>query len=334
VLGAYYNEHDDYAADWLEGLIAAGAIPAGIVDRRSVQEVCADDIKPFVQAHFFAGIAGWPLVLRLAGWPDDRPVWTASLPCQPFSLAGKQGRFNDPRHLWPVFKGLVEQRRPSVLFGEQSANAFEWLGDVRNDLEKMEYAVGAVPIEASSAGAYHKRDRFYFVADRNDEQRRIEQRERGGVPEGPRYQPDRSGDAGAVGNAAGHDERGLGDARGSGQIAPGEPGSRGLEWIVDCKGKARRVKSGIRLLADGISGRVAVRRTVERAGTAHEEEHTYSRVGALRGLGNAIDTRPAKAFIEACMTILVPMLGWFFSALLIAVAAAAHYTGSSGAVAG
>lgn len=45
MLGAYYNEHDDYAADWLEGLIAAGAIPAGIVDRRGVQEVCAPESR-------------------------------------------------------------------------------------------------------------------------------------------------------------------------------------------------------------------------------------------------------------------------------------------------
>jgi hypothetical protein len=52
--------------------------------------------------------------------------------------------------------------------------------------------------------------------------------------------------------------------------------------------------------------------------------------GALKGFGNAIDTRPAKAFVEACMTILVPMLGWFFSAFLIAVAA--HYAGFAGVV--
>lgn len=332
--GAYYNEHDDHAADWLEGLIAVGLIPDGIVDRRSIQEVCADDIKGFVQAHFFAGIAGWPLVLRLVGWPDDRPVWTASLPCQPFSHAGKQQGFNDPRHLWPTFKGFVEQRRPSVLFGEQSANASAWLGLVRNDLEKMEYAVGAMPIEASSAGAYHKRDRFYFVADRNDEQRRLEQRERGSAPQGPRRQPDRSGHVGAVGNAAGHDERGQGDAGGTGQIALGGSSTNGgLEWVVDSKGKARRVKSGIRLLADGISGRVVVRRAIACAGAAHEEEHMYSRVGALKGFGNAIDTRPAKAFIEACMTFLVPMLAWLFSVSLIAVAAG-HYAGSSGAPGG
>jgi hypothetical protein len=37
------------------------------------------------QCHFFAGIGGWSVALRLAGWPDERPVWTGSCPCQPFS---------------------------------------------------------------------------------------------------------------------------------------------------------------------------------------------------------------------------------------------------------
>jgi len=43
----------------------------------------------------------------------------------------------------------------------------------------MEYAMGCMPTEALSAGAYHKRDRLWFVADRNDKQRRLEQRLRG-----------------------------------------------------------------------------------------------------------------------------------------------------------
>jgi DNA (cytosine-5)-methyltransferase 1 len=331
--GAYYNEHDDHAADWLKGLIAARLIPDGVVDRRSIKEVEPDDLKGFVQAHLFAGIGGWPASLRLAGWPDDRSVWTGSCPCQPFSLAGKQAGFADPRHLWPHFKGLIDERRPPVVLGEQVASATEWLGVVRGDLEAMEYAVGAMPIEAASAGAYHKRDRFWFVADRNDEQRRLEQRLRGGAPEGPRHQSDRGGEGGAVGNGAGHDGRRAGDPRSEGKVAAGGSGSgdAGFDWVIGTDGKSRRVKSGVRLLVDGIQGRVVVRRTVERADVAHEETHTYSRVGALKGFGNAIDLRPAKAFIESCMTILVPMLGWLFTALVIA-AAAVHYSGSSGAI--
>lgn len=85
---AYYNEIDPFAAAWLRRLIARGLIAPGDVDTRSITDVRADDLVSYVQCHFFAGIGGWSLALRLAGWPDDRPVWTGSCPCQPFSGAG------------------------------------------------------------------------------------------------------------------------------------------------------------------------------------------------------------------------------------------------------
>ena len=72
---AYYNEIDPFAAAWLRNLIAAGHITAGEVDERSIEEITADDLKGFDRCHFFAGIAGWDLVLGIAGW-GDRPVFT------------------------------------------------------------------------------------------------------------------------------------------------------------------------------------------------------------------------------------------------------------------
>jgi DNA (cytosine-5)-methyltransferase 1 len=78
---AYYNELDPFAAAWLRNLIAAGLIPQGEVDERSIEDVTPNDLAGFRQCHFFAGIGGWPLALRLAGWPDERPVWTGSCPC-------------------------------------------------------------------------------------------------------------------------------------------------------------------------------------------------------------------------------------------------------------
>ena len=85
---AYYNENNRFAAQWLRNLIAAGDIAPGDVDERSITEVRPDDLRGYTQCHFFAGIGGWSAALRLAGWPDDRPVWTGSCPCQPFSAAG------------------------------------------------------------------------------------------------------------------------------------------------------------------------------------------------------------------------------------------------------
>jgi hypothetical protein len=43
--GAYYNENDPYAADWLENLIADGLIAAGVVDRRSIADVHPRDVR-------------------------------------------------------------------------------------------------------------------------------------------------------------------------------------------------------------------------------------------------------------------------------------------------
>jgi DNA (cytosine-5)-methyltransferase 1 len=162
-MSAYYNENDPFAAQWLRNLINANLIALGEVDERSIVDVRPDDLKGFVQCHFFAGIGGWSYALRLSMWPDDRPVWTGSCPCQPFSQAGKREGFTDERHLWPAFVRLIGERKPSILFGEQVASATEWLRLVRSDLEALGYAVGAIPIEAASAGADHLRDRFFFV---------------------------------------------------------------------------------------------------------------------------------------------------------------------------
>lgn len=85
-----YNENDKYAAEWLRNLISAGELPGGDVDERSITELQADDILGHETVHFFAGIGGWPLALRIAGWPGDVPVWTGSCPCQPLLwFAGK-----------------------------------------------------------------------------------------------------------------------------------------------------------------------------------------------------------------------------------------------------
>lgn len=162
----YYNEWDKGAAAWLRELIKHGHIPFGVVDERSITEIRPEDLDGFTQCHFFAGIGGWPLALRLAGVSEDTPIWTGSPPCQPFSAAGKQlGQF-DPRHLAPVFLDLISECRPPVLFGEQVAPAIakSWMCDLQTHLEGEDYAVGFAVLPACSVGAPHKRDRLFFGA--------------------------------------------------------------------------------------------------------------------------------------------------------------------------
>lgn len=172
-MAAYYNEIDPYCAAWLRNLIGAGLIAPGDVDERDVRDVVPTDLAGYAQCHFFAGIGGWSLALRLAGWRDERPVWTGSCPCQPFSAAGARRGFADERHLWPAWHWLIGQCEPPVVFGEQVARASDWLRLVRSDLEALGYAVGAMPIEAACVGADHARDRFWIVADIDRETKSI-----------------------------------------------------------------------------------------------------------------------------------------------------------------
>jgi DNA (cytosine-5)-methyltransferase 1 len=168
---AYYNENDLKTAAWLRELIKAKLIADGEVDTRSIVDVQPADVRGFVQCHFFAGIGGWSHALRLAGWGDERPCWTGSCPCQPWSDAnvwqgGGQGDA-DPRHLWPAWFRLIEVVRPDVVFGEQVASAVRrgWLDEVFSDLERLDYACGPVGLPASSVGADHGRRRVWWVAD-------------------------------------------------------------------------------------------------------------------------------------------------------------------------
>ncbi|HGF0125203.1 TPA: DNA cytosine methyltransferase [Klebsiella variicola] len=196
---AYYNEIDPFAAQWLRNLIAAGHIAPGEVDERSIEDVTPDDLRGFTQCHFFAGIGVWSHSLRLAGWPDDRPAWTGSCPCQPFSAAGKGDGFADERHLWPHFFHLISERRPQHVFGEQvaSGNANTWFDLVQADLEGMGYAFGLVPFTSAGIGAPHIRERAYWVANADS----VISDRRGNLRASGRDEYSDSGDDGRLGNS-------------------------------------------------------------------------------------------------------------------------------------
>jgi DNA (cytosine-5)-methyltransferase 1 len=149
---------------WLRELIKAGLIADGEVDERSITDVRPDDLRGFVQCHFFAGIGGWSYALRLAGWPDERQVWTGSSPCQPLSSAAR-GRLVS-KDLRPEWLALVAAGEPSVVFGEQVVHQ-RWCDSLIFDLEYLGYEVGAAVLPACAVGLDHARERFYFVGHPN-----------------------------------------------------------------------------------------------------------------------------------------------------------------------
>lgn len=181
----YYNEFDPQSAAWIQELINRRLIPDGHVDTRSITEISPSDLHGYTQCHFFAGIAGWSLALRIAGIPATRPLWTGSCPCQPFSVAGEGKGIEDDRHLWPVFFGLIRECQPELIFGEQVASAAVlgsaskptkrdahkpiqpvWFDGICADLETANYACGAADIPAAGVGAPHIRQRLYWGAVR------------------------------------------------------------------------------------------------------------------------------------------------------------------------
>lgn len=295
----YYNEIDPNAALWLRAAMDAGHISKGDIDTRSIEDVGPDELIGYDRCHFFAGIGGWEIAIKISesrGWKQQGTLWTGSCPCQPFSTAGKGAGVNDARHLWPAWFWLIQQCKPDRIYGEQVAAAVTkgWWDDVATDLESEGYSCGAAIIPACGVGAPHKRDRLWFVgnAEHNGQSAAtISGSERAPIQHNAQGANGTSESEGA--SAAKHVANPI-SIRQSGQGKFQQPISAAadsnkqadrfddyseIDWYACPDGKQRPVKRGICLLASGIPAKL--------------------RKAALHGYGNAIVPEVAAEFILA-----------------------------------
>ena len=338
---AYYNEFDPKAAAWLRELIRCGHIAPGEVDERSIKDVQPDDLEGFTQCHFFAGIGVWSYALRRAGWADDRPVWTGSCPCQPFSAAGKGEGLDDPRHLWPDWFRLIRERRPLVVFGEQVAgkDGLAWLDLVFADLEEDSYTPGAVDTCSAGFGSPNIRQRLYWMADAVHAERRPLDGHREDGRDGPDdRRPEAHGIARAFGQVRGLADAdgwhegdgglqrggehglepqnggtgGMGDALGTGSQGRDGPGDVELHGGAQSDGSASAAglhgdrpgpSNGFWRAADWLCCTDGRWRPVE-PGTFPLVAGAPARLVRLRGYGNGLNAEVAQAFIEAAADVM------------------------------
>ncbi len=300
----YYNEHDPKAAAWLRALIKSGLIPNGHVDERSITEVSPRDLSAYTQCHFFAGIGGWSLALQLAGWPADRPVWTGSCPCQPFSSAGKGLAQADERHLWPVFFDLIKECRPDFVFGEQVASAIGhgWLDGISTDLESENYTCGSAVLGAHSVSAPHIRQRLYWVANAEHKQHEgslFRRREESGEdPSRPTSKSTGLCEADWVGNS---EHEGL-----EGHPRHGDNGTEPRR-LIENETRSTAETSGSNYWNDSTTVHCRdgkTRRTSTEPAFFPLAHGIPARVVRLRGYGNAIVPEVAAEFIKAFNSVI------------------------------
>lgn len=248
-------------------------------------------------------------------WRGEVDVVTAGFPCQPWSQAGEQRGKDDERWIWSEIADIIRGTGPSVVFLENVPGLRRGgLRPVLHDLAEMGYDAEWGVVGAGCVGAPHKRNRLFILAWRRDGGREVigelladgDGGNRSANQDGPDTQAD-------GGNDVEGPESDLGDAKGSGQLRPGEleVGGEGVRG-----GKVPDAEADGEVLGVGEDGRVhelppwppgpeegrawrwvlgrwptlepALRRVADGVPYWMEQPPLQGRTERLRGLGNAV----------------------------------------------
>lgn len=103
---------------------------------------------------------------KLRGTVD---ILTGGFPCQPYSTSGKRKGTEDPRHLWPEMLRVIGEVQPSFIVGENVSGLVNWsrglvFDQIQIDLENQGYEVTPYLLPACGTGAWHTRERVWFIA--------------------------------------------------------------------------------------------------------------------------------------------------------------------------
>jgi DNA (cytosine-5)-methyltransferase 1 len=139
---------------------------------------CAVEIEPYCQR-----------VLRQRmrdGLLDDAPIWddirtfdgkpwrgridvvSGGVPCQAWSVAGRQQGEQDPRNLWPDTLRIIREVCPRYCLLENSSNIvnFPYFGRILGELAEMGFDAAWGVLPASAVGANHYRPRIWIACER------------------------------------------------------------------------------------------------------------------------------------------------------------------------
>jgi len=158
-------------------ICAGGGIGSAVWKEFGGRTVCYVERDPYCQRLLMERMAD-SAIPTAPLWDDlrtfDGEEWCgcvdflfAGLPCQPYSVAGKQLGAADPRDLWPDFVRVLREVRPAIALLENSPRVVthpDGLDRWGRDLAESGYVAEWDCISAAAIGAWHGRNRLWLVA--------------------------------------------------------------------------------------------------------------------------------------------------------------------------